>query len=106
MTLTNVSNLKSQAFYANAENGDKVLLYQQAKKAYLYRPSINKVIDIAPVVMSEQASPTPTLALVSSTPTPATRSATIRRTTKKTTTRSTPTPTPKPTVATPPAAAQ
>jgi len=48
-TVTDVSKLKDQPFFANAQNGDKVLIYTQARKAYLYRPNINKVLEIAPV---------------------------------------------------------
>ena len=48
-TVTDASKLKDQAFFTNAVTGDKVLIYTNAKKAFLYRPSTNKLINIAPV---------------------------------------------------------
>ena len=55
-TITDIIKLKHQPFFANAKNGDKVIIYSQSKKAILYRPSINKIIDIAPVNLAEQQS--------------------------------------------------
>lgn len=54
-TVTDVSKLKDQPFFANAQNSDKVLIYAQAGKAYLYRPSANKIINIAPVNLGGEA---------------------------------------------------
>lgn len=51
------SKLPNQNFYKKAENGDKVLIYLQAKKAILYRPSTNKVIEVGPITTI--LSPTP-----------------------------------------------
>lgn len=50
-TITDQEKLKDQEFFKNAQNGDKVLIYATAKKAILYRPSTNKVIEFAPLVL-------------------------------------------------------
>lgn len=44
-TITDVSKLKDQVFFSNAENGDKLLVYPRASRAILYRPSTNKVVE-------------------------------------------------------------
>jgi uncharacterized protein HemX len=59
-TVTDKSKLSSQAFFKNAENGDKVLIYTQSKRAILYRPSTNKVIEIAPLNIGNNSSSTGT----------------------------------------------
>ncbi len=48
-TVVDASKLKNQPFFLNAQNGDKVLMFAQAKKAILYRPTTKKVIEIAPI---------------------------------------------------------
>lgn len=56
-TVTDPEKLKAeQAFFAKAANGDKVLIYTRALKAIMYRPTENKIIEIAPLVIG---SPTP-----------------------------------------------
>ncbi len=63
-TVSDKSKLESQAFFKRAENGDKVLIYTNAGKAILYRPSTGRVVDMTAVNMtpekkSEETTPTP-----------------------------------------------
>jgi hypothetical protein len=58
-TVTDLSKLKGQTFFANAKNNDQVLIYTQAKRAVLYRPSDNKVLEIAPLSIGNTAGTTP-----------------------------------------------
>jgi hypothetical protein len=48
-TVSDPTILKDQSFFNSAEKGDKVLIYNKAGKAVLYRPSIDKIIEIAPI---------------------------------------------------------
>src|SRR5258708_13568839 len=48
-TVNDVSKLKDQPFFAKAENGDKILIYANAKKAYLYSVKQNIILTVAPL---------------------------------------------------------
>jgi hypothetical protein len=48
-TVTDATKLNSQRFFRNAQNGDEVLIYSLASKAILYRPKINKIVEVASV---------------------------------------------------------
>ena len=52
-TVTDKEKLKDQDFFKNSENGDKILIYANAKKAVLYRPSAGKVIEVAPLLIGD-----------------------------------------------------
>jgi hypothetical protein len=90
-TVTDREKIKTQAFFARSENGDKVLLYTTLGRAILYRPSTNKIVDVtlinttnttdAPTESTTNPLPvinTPVPALSSTpTPTPATQTRVI-----------------------------
>ncbi len=55
-TVTDKNSLKDSFLKANAQNGDKVLVYVKAQKVYIYRPSINKIVNIGPLTIGASAS--------------------------------------------------
>lgn len=58
-TVSDPEALKNQAFFIDAKKGDKVLIYSNAKKAVLYDPVADKIVNIAPL-NSETQTPTTT----------------------------------------------
>ncbi len=54
-SVADVEQLKNQQFFANAQIGDRVLIYAEAKKAFLYRPTEHRLIEVAPVVLDPNA---------------------------------------------------
>lgn len=48
-TVTDLAQLNGQALFAKAQLGDKVIIYAKAKRAILYRPAENKIIEVAPL---------------------------------------------------------
>ncbi len=56
-TVTDPEKLKDQAFFVNAVIGDKVLIYTTAKKAILYNPTTNKIVDVAPLNIGSSQTP-------------------------------------------------
>jgi len=48
-TVADPEKLKDQPFFANAKAGFKVLIYTNAKKAILYDPVSNKIVEVAPI---------------------------------------------------------
>lgn len=55
MTIEDESGVdKSKEFFEKAKNGDKILIYKEAKKAYLYRPSEDKLVSVAPVSIGSE----------------------------------------------------
>lgn len=48
-TVTDPALLKDQPFFVHSKAGFKVLIYPKAKKAILYDPTADKIIDVGPV---------------------------------------------------------
>jgi hypothetical protein len=48
-TVSDPKLLKDQTFFTLSQTGDKVLIFLKSGKAVLYRPSIDKIIEISPV---------------------------------------------------------
>lgn len=53
-TVTDAEKIKTQSFFKNAQNGDKVIIYTNAKKAVLYRPSEKRIVEVGAVNINQQ----------------------------------------------------
>lgn len=59
-SVVDADKLKSeQAFYRDVQNGDFVLIYPQAQKAFIYRPSTDVLVNVGPVYMNNEATSAP-----------------------------------------------
>ena len=54
-TVLDKDKLKDQAFFNDARNGDKILIYTEAKKAIIYRESTDKIINVGPILLNSEA---------------------------------------------------
>jgi hypothetical protein len=52
-TISDKEKLKDQPFFKMAENGDILFAYTTAMQAILYRPSTNKIINVAPITINQ-----------------------------------------------------
>jgi len=53
-TVADVATLKkNQPFFQDAADGDKVLIFQTAKKVIIYRPATNVIINVAPLIKGD-----------------------------------------------------
>lgn len=50
-TVTDKSSLRTP-FLKEADNGDRILIYEKARRVIIYRPSIDRIVDIGPVELS------------------------------------------------------
>ncbi len=57
-TVSDPEKLRDQAFFLKAKAGDKVLIYTTSKKAILYSPELNKIVEVAPINIGASATQT------------------------------------------------
>lgn len=57
-TILDKDKLDNQPFFDESQNGDKLLMFNSAMKAILYRPSTNKIIKVAPININDSTSAT------------------------------------------------
>lgn len=57
-TVSDPEKLRDQEFFANAKQGDRVLIYTNARKAILYDPVAHKIIEVAPLNLGDTAGAT------------------------------------------------
>lgn len=55
-TVLDKEQLKDQPFFADSQNGDKILIYTKAKKAIIYRLDGNKLINVGPIILDQTQS--------------------------------------------------
>lgn len=56
-TVSDVTKLEGQSFFKNAKNGYKVLIYTKAKKAILYDPKEDKIIEVTVLALEPTGAP-------------------------------------------------
>lgn len=57
-TVTDKTKLKDQPFFKDAENGDQILIFPQAKKAIIYREKENRLINVGPIAITSDKATT------------------------------------------------
>lgn len=48
-TVSDPEKLKDQPFFMNAKKGDKVLIFSDSRKAILYNPTSDRIVEVAPI---------------------------------------------------------
>lgn len=51
-TVEDKDKFKDQPFFNGVENGDRLLIFPEAKKAVIYREKDNKLINVGPIAVS------------------------------------------------------
>lgn len=60
-TISDKEKLKDQPFFAKAKNGDVLVIYTQARKAILFDPVADKIVDVVSISLGQSSiTPAPT----------------------------------------------
>ncbi len=65
-TISDISKLKDQPFFDGAKNGDKVLIFTEARKAVIYREDQNKIINSGPIAVTSENQTTKAVSVLAS----------------------------------------
>ncbi len=66
-TIKDITKLKDQPFFNGAKNGDKVLIFTEARKAVIYREDENIVINSGPIAVTSDNAETKGVTVLAST---------------------------------------
>ena len=55
-TISQKEQLPDQPFFQSAQQGDKLLVFNKSRKAILYRPSVNKIVEVTSVNFDSEVS--------------------------------------------------
>ncbi len=66
-TVIDPGQLKDQPFFINAQKNDKLFIFSNAKEAFLYNPSENRIVKVAPITIDETGAEQPTTASTTAT---------------------------------------
>ena len=66
-TVIDPSQLKDQPFFINAQKNDKLFIFNNAKEAFLYNPSENRIVKVAPITVDQTGIEQPTTASTTAT---------------------------------------
>lgn len=55
-TVVGAETLRSESdFYRDAQDGDKLVMFPQAKRVYLYRPGLRRLVNVGPLTLEGEA---------------------------------------------------
>lgn len=53
LTVVDAGKLSSEFLKVKAKNDDRILIYQKNQRVIIYRPSVDRVVDVGPVIIDD-----------------------------------------------------